>query len=99
MPQVPVAERRERARRLREAGAQALARFLQSQIGKDVSALIEEPGSGRSEHFAPIDAPTGLTPGSIARLRVVAAAPDRLIGARPTGAMAGASFPLGAETA
>jgi len=59
MPQAPMAVRKERAARLRAAGDAALARFLDAQIGKAVSVLIEKQESdgrflGRSETFAPV---------------------------------------------
>lgn len=59
MPQVPVAVRKERAARLRAAGEAALNRFLDAQIGKNVSVLVEKQEAdgrflGRSETFAPV---------------------------------------------
>ena len=42
MPQLPVAERRARARRLREAGAAALTRFLESRVGTASDVLVEQ---------------------------------------------------------
>ncbi|MCW5771133.1 MAG: tRNA (N(6)-L-threonylcarbamoyladenosine(37)-C(2))-methylthiotransferase MtaB [Rhodospirillaceae bacterium] len=81
MPQVPVPERRDRARRLREAGAASLARFLATQAGRSVSALVEEPGRGRTEHYAPIALPRSLAPGTVLRVRVAAATADSLVAA------------------
>ncbi len=52
MPQVPKAERRERAQRLREAGDRAERRFLDRQIGGCAEVLLEKPGQGHSCHFA-----------------------------------------------
>ncbi len=59
MPQMPMAVRRERAARLRAAGDAALDRFLESQIGRTASVLIEKQEAdgrflGRSESFAPV---------------------------------------------
>ncbi len=54
MPQVDGAIIRARAERLRQAGADALARYLKSQIGIAQKALIEDPHLGRTEGFAPI---------------------------------------------
>ncbi len=79
MPQVPVPVRRERAARLRAAGEAVLARFLASQVGRDVAALVERPGRGRTERYAPIALPAGLAPGSIARVRVARATVNTLI--------------------
>jgi threonylcarbamoyladenosine tRNA methylthiotransferase MtaB len=81
MPQVPVQVRRERAQRLRAAGDTALARFLAGQVGRDVTALVEQPGRGRTEHYAPIALPADLAPGRLARLCVAGAASHTLIAA------------------
>jgi threonylcarbamoyladenosine tRNA methylthiotransferase MtaB len=54
MPQVKKDIRKARAARLREAGEKNLARYLHGQVGKEISALMEKPGFGRSEHFAPV---------------------------------------------
>jgi threonylcarbamoyladenosine tRNA methylthiotransferase MtaB len=70
MPQVPSPLRKERAARLREAGRQALGRFLDSRIGKEEQVLIEHQGQGLSEHFAPAHCP-GAEPGRIVRCRTV----------------------------
>jgi threonylcarbamoyladenosine tRNA methylthiotransferase MtaB len=71
MPQLPVAERKARAARLRAAGEQAKQRFFAMQRGRSAQVLIErsdESGAfGHSEHFAPVsiaDA-VALVPGAI----------------------------------
>ena len=53
MPQVPKALRQERAARLRAAGQQAMARFLERQVGRSAQVLVERKGRGRSETFSP----------------------------------------------
>lgn len=70
MPQVPAPLRKERAARLRAAGANALACFLAGQVGSEVAALIEAPGRGRSEHYAVVrlDIQGAATPGKIVRV-------------------------------
>jgi len=73
MPQVPPAERKARAARLRAAGERALARFLLSRVGSTAEVLVEEVGRGRSEHFAAVRLEGAAAPGSIARARVIAA--------------------------
>jgi len=79
MPQVPVGDRRARAAELRAAGLRRLGGFLDSQLGAEISALVEKPGHGRTEHYAPVrldgDAPTG----AIVRARVEAAADGVLV--------------------
>ena len=52
MPPVPVPERRERARRLREAGARAHRGFLAAKIGRSQEVLLESKGFGRTPDFA-----------------------------------------------
>jgi threonylcarbamoyladenosine tRNA methylthiotransferase MtaB len=53
IPQVPQPVRKERAARLRAAGARRLAGALEAQIGKPVSVLVEAQGRGHTEAFAP----------------------------------------------
>jgi threonylcarbamoyladenosine tRNA methylthiotransferase MtaB len=54
MPVVAKPVRRERAGRLREAGARQARRFFDAQVGRVVSVLTESAGAGHSEHFAPV---------------------------------------------
>jgi len=80
MPQLPVPLRRERAARLRAAGAAALARFLAQRVGQEEAVLFERPDRGHTAHFAPLRLAGGsAAPGEIRRLRVAAAAPDALL--------------------
>src|SRR5207302_7470869 len=51
MPQVARATVKERARRLRQSGAAALARHLDSEVGTTRRVLVESRDSGRTEHF------------------------------------------------
>ena len=81
MPQVPVAERRARARRLRAAGAAALQRHLEAQRGRRADVLIEEDGAGHTAHYAPvtiIDA--APVPGTIVAAEIVGVAQGKLTG-------------------
>lgn len=84
MPQVDKATRKARAAELREAGAAALRRFLESRIGTTAEVLAEEyDGAGRlkghSEHFAPIRV-TGGQAGEVLRVRVTGIEGDHLLG-------------------
>jgi threonylcarbamoyladenosine tRNA methylthiotransferase MtaB len=83
MPQLPMALRRERARRLRAAGAAAETRFLARQTGRAERVLIERAGRGHGESFAEIEAGTGL-PGEILAVRITGARGRRLIGETST---------------
>ncbi len=63
MPQVAHALRKERAERLRGAGAEALVRHLSGRVGGTASVLAETGTSGHAEDFSPVrfngDAPVG----------------------------------------
>jgi len=84
MPQLPMALRRERARRLRSAGAAAEARFLARQAGRAERVLIERAGRGHGESFAEIEAGQGL-PGEILAVRITGTRGRHLIGETSTG--------------
>ncbi len=79
MPQVPPRIRKARAKRLREAGAAALAAFLESRIGTRADVLVETAGFGRSEHYAPVELDFGA-PGEILAARITGAVQGRLRG-------------------
>ena len=63
MPQVPVAEVRARAARLRDLGAVLAAEHLAAQVGRDHRVLMESPRMGRTEQFTEVrfaaDQPVG----------------------------------------
>ncbi|MFM1863778.1 MAG: tRNA ((6)-L-threonylcarbamoyladenosine(37)-C(2))-methylthiotransferase MtaB [Pseudomonadota bacterium] len=63
MPQVPPAEVRARAERLRAAGEAAIARHLAAEVGRVHAVLTEGPRMGRTEGFFEValeaDAPVG----------------------------------------
>jgi threonylcarbamoyladenosine tRNA methylthiotransferase MtaB len=81
MPQVPPNIVRERARRLRKAGADALAEALQKRVGTIAEVLVERPGFGRSEHHAPVRIEGAAAPGAILRARITASTGTELLGA------------------
>lgn len=83
MPQVPGATIKARAARLREAGKDVLARYLETQTGREVDALAEGRGIGRTPHYAEVElqgAAARAAPGTILRTRVTGARQTRLIG-------------------
>ncbi len=63
MPAVAAPVRRERAARLRRAGAAALARFLEARVGATAEVLAEKGNRGRAPDYAPVrlgfEAPAG----------------------------------------
>ena len=83
MPQVAAALRKQRARRLRQAGEAAAQRFMAAQVGREASVLVEAPGRGRSEHGCPVAAPEAVAPASLARLRIAGLRDGRLVAAVP----------------
>ena len=54
MPPVPGAVIKERAARLRAAGAAAKQRHLQALVGRQTQLLMERGGIGRTACFAPV---------------------------------------------
>ena len=77
MPQLPKSLRKERAARLREIGAAAHRRFLQSQVGREVEVLMERNGLGRAPNFAAVATDAA---GPLARVRVTGTADEQLTG-------------------
>ncbi|WP_294238008.1 tRNA (N(6)-L-threonylcarbamoyladenosine(37)-C(2))-methylthiotransferase MtaB [uncultured Sphingomonas sp.] len=81
MPQVPHPLRRERAAKLREAAARRRRDWLAAQVGATRDVLVERPGTrGHAPDFADIHFSPAAEPGSIARVRVMAATETHLIG-------------------
>jgi threonylcarbamoyladenosine tRNA methylthiotransferase MtaB len=70
MPATPVALRRERASRLRIAGAANAAEFHAALIGHETSILSETTEAGHTEHFAPVR--VAGHPGRLMRARITA---------------------------
>jgi threonylcarbamoyladenosine tRNA methylthiotransferase MtaB len=80
MPQLPVALRRERAARLREAGRRATRRFCEGRIGQVEQVVLERGGRGHTAHFVPVRlGGVAGEPGELRALRAVAADDDGLI--------------------
>jgi len=65
MPQVAREVVKERARRLRQKGAAALARHLDGEVGARRSVLVESQKTGRTEHFTPVRVNAPAEPGVI----------------------------------
>jgi threonylcarbamoyladenosine tRNA methylthiotransferase MtaB len=71
MPAVPVALRRARAARLREAGAQNAQDFHARLVGTEATVLAETEMAGHTEHFAPVR--VSGRPGQLMRARITGA--------------------------
>jgi len=80
MPQVPVAVRKDRAARLRAQGTVALARFLDSRVGKTVSVLVEKDNRGHCEHYCPVQLTDASEAGTIVKAQISHVADGKLVG-------------------
>ena len=78
MPAVDGPAIRDRAARLRAAGAAQVARHLAAQVGRTHRVLMESPVMGRTEQFAEVDLADPRPEGSIVDARIVAASAGRL---------------------
>jgi len=83
MPQVPVAERRARASRLRDTGDAAKGHFYAAQQGRNVTVLVETgdgvSSRGHSAQFAPVRLQAPATPGDIVSATVAGVDAEGLI--------------------
>jgi threonylcarbamoyladenosine tRNA methylthiotransferase MtaB len=70
MPQLPRDVVKDRARRLRECGALALRRHLDSEIGVTRRVLVESRAQGRTEQFTQVALRTHGEPGTIAAMTI-----------------------------
>jgi len=78
MPQLPGPVVRERAARLRAAGAEAVARHLAAQVGSVQQVLMESPRMGRTEGFAEVGFPADQPVGRIVTARIAGVEGARL---------------------
>ncbi|AJA10515.1 MiaB-like tRNA modifying enzyme [Sphingopyxis fribergensis] len=84
MPQVGRTMARERAAVLREANARRRQDWLDTQIGRTASMLVERDGvSGHAENFAAMALTAPAAPGTVISVRLTARDGDRMI-ATPT---------------
>ncbi|MGR3571322.1 tRNA (N(6)-L-threonylcarbamoyladenosine(37)-C(2))-methylthiotransferase MtaB [Brevirhabdus sp.] len=78
MPQVKGPAIRERAARLRAAGAVRVAQHLRAQQGRSHAVLMESPRMGRTEQFAEVDFATAQPEGQIVTATITGARDNRL---------------------
>jgi threonylcarbamoyladenosine tRNA methylthiotransferase MtaB len=81
MPQLARGVVKERAERLRGAGAKAMQRFLSLWRGQRIDVLMEKGQTGRTPHFAEIVLDRPAEPGSIVAASVTGEERGRLTGA------------------
>ncbi len=72
MPQVPRDIVKDRARRLRERGAQALAQHLDGEVGARRRVLAESRQAGRTEQFTKVQLAAPTEPGQIVYVTIAA---------------------------
>jgi threonylcarbamoyladenosine tRNA methylthiotransferase MtaB len=81
MPAVAGPEIRERAERLRAAGAARVAAHFAGLQGTQARLLMEKPDFGRTEGFAPVRLSTPARVGSVVSARITGATTEALTGA------------------
>jgi threonylcarbamoyladenosine tRNA methylthiotransferase MtaB len=72
MPQLPRSVVKDRARRLRQAGAKALLHHLDGEVGALRRVLIESHDIGRTEQFTPVKLAASVGAGTIIELKMAA---------------------------
>jgi threonylcarbamoyladenosine tRNA methylthiotransferase MtaB len=80
MPQIPREVVKVRAARLREAAAVRRSHWLDSLVGSTQRVLVEGPGTGHAENFAPVSI-DGANRGDIIDVRIAARTAERLVSA------------------
>ncbi len=80
MPQVNGNVIKERAKLLREAGARQLQKYLQTQVGRTLSVVVEKDKMAKSENFLDVKIDGDLKVGEIVEVRIVAVAEGFLVG-------------------
>ena len=70
MPPVPADQIKDRARRLREKGAEALSRHLDRLIGSEQEILVERGGIGRTPCFTPVRVGDGQIAGMVMMAKI-----------------------------
>ncbi|MFZ3312081.1 MAG: tRNA (N(6)-L-threonylcarbamoyladenosine(37)-C(2))-methylthiotransferase MtaB, partial [Xanthobacteraceae bacterium] len=68
--QLPHRAIKERARRLRQCGASALARHLDGEVGAVRRVLVEDGGTGHTEHFTKVALARPTASGRLIDLRI-----------------------------
>jgi threonylcarbamoyladenosine tRNA methylthiotransferase MtaB len=80
MPQVARSVVKERAARLRDKGARALAGHLESFVGSEIEVLMEDRHMGRTRGYAEMELASPAPPGQMLGARVTASTGKRLRG-------------------
>lgn len=81
MPSWPKAVRRERAAALRAAGIRQRTATFARFVGRQVDAVIEEPGLARTAHYLPVSIDAAAAPGTWVRVALTGHTDETLLGA------------------
>jgi threonylcarbamoyladenosine tRNA methylthiotransferase MtaB len=81
MPQLARPIVKDRARRLRERGADALRRHLDAEVGATRRVLVESDAQGRTEQFTLVRLATPATPGALLDVKITGHDGSRLLAA------------------
>ena len=81
MPQLARDVVKERARRLRDKGAEALKRHLDREVGARRSVLVETQEMGRTEHFTPVRLKAAAVAGVVLDVSIASHDGQRLLAA------------------
>jgi len=63
---------KQRAARLRQAGDEALKRYLQTCMGQTIEVLVEQGKTGHTRHFAPVELTSAPPAGALVNAEVIA---------------------------
>jgi len=80
MPSWPKAVRRERAAALRAAGTRQRNATFARFVGREVDAVIEEPGLARTAHYLAASLDADAAPGAWVQLSITGHTDDSLVG-------------------
>jgi len=80
MPQVDVPLRKERAKKLRDAGEKAYIKLLDSKIGTVANILLEKPNFGQSDNCLNVTIDKDLKVGDIVKAKIIKREGNELIG-------------------
>ena len=71
MPQVDPPVRKERAKILRDLGAEQLVKRLDEYVGHEVDVLVEKNNTGHTQHFLPVHFDQDLVQGQVIKAKCV----------------------------
>lgn len=79
--QVDPSIRKERAKRLRELGAEQLQKLLRENTNREAKIIVEKKNFGRTENFCPVEVTQDLEPGALVCVKLGDISGDKVLGA------------------